>query len=103
MTIKNPKNPALTLALPASPQLAVLLDVLEKYRIACGNISDKTLSSRVFEDSKKVGQLKSGTDLTTARLVKIAIHLRDRWPKGQARPKKALKWLIGPNWQKLVS
>jgi hypothetical protein len=103
MTIKNPKNPAITLALPASPQLAVLLDVLEKYRVACGNISDKTLSSRVFDDSKKVGQLKSGTDLTTVRLVKTAIQLRDRWPKGQTRPKKALKWLIGANWPKLVA
>lgn len=56
-----------------------LLTVAEAYRDALG-IEDKTVSSRVFDDSKKLTALRSGSDLTVSRFNDALRWFSANWP-----------------------
>ena len=56
-----------------------LLDVSDAYKRALG-IEDKTVSNRVFADSKKLTALRSGSDLTTNRFNDALIWFSANWP-----------------------
>lgn len=80
---------------PASPYVAALLDLIDRYKDAAhGSVEDKTASYRIFGDTKKVTALRQGADLTTARVVAAAIQIRDIWPNAQA-PSEAIDRLVG--------
>lgn len=74
--------------------LAELLTLAEQYRLATG-AEEKTVSSRVFSDSKKLTALRDGADITTGRF-NAAIRWFDanwptdaKWPDSVARPVNA--------------
>lgn len=56
-----------------------LLTVADVYREALG-IEDKTVSSRVFDDSKKLTALRSGSDLTVSRFNDALRWFSANWP-----------------------
>lgn len=75
-------------------QIAHLLELADEYRRVAG-VEDKTLSFRIFGDSKKLAALRSGADITTERfnsaLVWFDANWPDKatWPEGVQRPKVA--------------
>lgn len=62
-----------------------LLAVADAYGAALG-LPDKTISSRVFSDSKKLTALRNGADITTGRLATALQWFSDHWPDGVAWP-----------------
>ncbi|HEX5934219.1 MAG TPA: hypothetical protein VFY63_08635 [Pseudorhizobium sp.] len=65
--------------------IADLLLISEAYGRASG-VSEKTVSGRVFTDSKKLAALRAGADLTTGRF-NDAIHwFSDNWPADAVWP-----------------
>lgn len=70
---------------------AHILTLADAYKAALG-LEDKTVSSRVFDDSKKLTAIRTGSDLTVSRF-NAAIRWFDEnwpvdaeWPKGVLRP-----------------
>lgn len=63
-----------------------LLSVIDGY-LAADPIPEKTLSFRMFSDSKTIGFLRSGSDITTGRLQLALDYLSERWPKHAKWPK----------------
>ncbi|AMM86786.1 hypothetical protein FF124_14815 [Martelella lutilitoris] len=57
-------------------------------------IAEATLSSRLFNDGKRIAALRSGRDIGVLRLARavawLSEHWPDRaeWPNGTARPEK---------------
>jgi hypothetical protein len=62
-----------------------LLAALDAYVAATG-VADKTISYRVFNDSKKIGALRAGASITSGRLVEALQWLSDHWPDGITWP-----------------
>ncbi|MCD4511515.1 hypothetical protein LQT97_09720 [Brucella pseudogrignonensis] len=62
-----------------------LLILIDGYKNAIG-LQDKTVSSRIFGDSKKVTSLRSGGDLTVSRLNAAMRWLSTNWPDGLVWP-----------------
>lgn len=62
-----------------------LLGIADAY-LAVKPIPDKTLSSRVFGDSKKLAALRAGGDLTTARYLAAIQWFAQNWPRGAKWP-----------------
>jgi hypothetical protein len=50
-------------------------------------LSDKTISHRVFKDTKKVNAVRQGGDITTSRLDEAVVWFSDNWPVGAEWPK----------------
>ena len=73
------------------PHLLALADEFKRVE----QIEDKTLSFRVFGDSKKLSAMRDGADITTGRFNTALQWFSDNWPgsatwpKGVARPKVA--------------
>lgn len=62
-----------------------LLIVADAYRLATGT-EDKTVSSRVFADSKKLTALRSGSDLTISRFNDALRWFSANWPEDATWP-----------------
>ena len=62
-----------------------LLAVIDAYETG-DPIKDTTLSFRVFGDSKTIGLLRGGADITTGRLQRAMEWLSDHWPENGAWP-----------------
>ena len=62
-----------------------LISVIDAYQAATG-VPDKTISYRVFTDSKKLRALRGESSITSARLVSALQWLSDRWPEGACWP-----------------
>lgn len=79
--------------------LTPLMRLIDAYASATG-ASDKTISSRVFRDSKKIAVLREGGDITTARLDEavswFSLHWPDEteWPAHIERPEATLEQTI---------
>ena len=56
-----------------------LLQLIDAYTEAT-NVEDKTLSFRVFGDSKKVSALRGGADITVGRFNAAYRWFSDNWP-----------------------
>lgn len=63
-----------------------LLATADAYKRAAGIERDTTVSSRVFGDSKKLGSLRDGSDITVGRFNDAMAWFRDHWPAGAAVP-----------------
>jgi hypothetical protein len=50
------------------------------------NVEDKTISSRVFQDSKKLGAIRAGADITVGRFNAALEWFSANWPDGAAWP-----------------
>lgn len=56
-----------------------LLALADVYRQATG-IEDRTISSRVFSDGKKLSALRGGADITVSRFNDALQWFSDNWP-----------------------
>lgn len=61
-------------------QIAHLLSVADAFQKA-SPVSDTTLSFRVFKDSKKLGALRAGSDITTGRFNDAMAWFSENWPE----------------------
>ena len=65
-----------------TPELAKLIRIADAYKAATGIEKDSTVSSRVFDDGKKLGALRAGaTDLTTGRYNAALRWFSENWPE----------------------
>jgi hypothetical protein len=67
-------------------QIAHLLSLADEYQ-RVDPIEDKTLSFRVFGDSKKLAALRTDSDITTSRFNAAVQWFSDHWPEGAEWPK----------------
>lgn len=63
-----------------------LLSLVDEFSRASGGVADKTLSYRLFGDSKKVTALRVGGDITLSRYNDALRWLADNWPEGIGAP-----------------
>lgn len=62
-----------------------LIKVADEYgRVS--QVEDKTVSSRVFQDSKKLGAIRSGSDITVGRYNGALEWFSANWPEGAVWP-----------------
>jgi hypothetical protein len=66
-------------------KIADLISIVDEYRRVTGT-EDRTVSSRVFADSKKLGALRSGADITTSRFNDAVMWFSENWPNGAVWP-----------------
>lgn len=66
-------------------QIAHLLELADAYQRAVP-VEDKTLSFRVFGDSKKLAALRADADITTQRFNAAVGWFAENWPEGAAWP-----------------
>lgn len=66
-------------------QIAHLLALADEYQ-RIDAVEDKTLSSRIFSDSKKLTALRAKSDITTARFNAAVQWFSDHWPDGARWP-----------------
>lgn len=62
-----------------------LLLVIDAYKKAT-DVPDTTISNRLFGDTKRLGMLRAGSDLYSARLNKAFRWLSNNWPAGGKWP-----------------
>lgn len=66
-------------------QISHLLSLADEYQRVT-SIEDKTLSFRVFGDSKKLASLRATSDITTARFNAAILWFATHWPDGAVWP-----------------
>lgn len=62
-----------------------ILTLADAYKTALG-LEDKTVSSRLFDDSKKLTAIRSGSDLTVSRFNSALRWFDEHWPEGTEWP-----------------
>ena len=62
-----------------------LIKVADEYGRATA-VEDKTVSSRVFQDSKKLGAIRAGSDITVGRYNAALEWFSSNWPEGAIWP-----------------
>lgn len=62
-----------------------LLAVADAYKVALG-LEDVTVSHRLFSDSKKLGALRQGADITLGRFNASLLWFSAHWPEGADWP-----------------
>ncbi|CVI15295.1 hypothetical protein G6L26_007520 [Agrobacterium radiobacter] len=62
-----------------------LIKVAEAYGSA-SQVEEKTVSSRVFQDSKKLGAIRAGSDITVGRYNAAILWFDANWPEGADWP-----------------
>lgn len=68
-------------------QIAHLLELADAYQRAAP-VEDKTLSFRVFGDSKKLAALRADADITTQRFNSAVRWFAANWPDGAEWPRR---------------
>lgn len=63
-----------------------LIIVADAYAHAVG-VEEKTVSSRVFSDSKKLTAMRAGGDITVGRFNAAMVWFSANWPEGANWPK----------------
>lgn len=64
-----------------------LLAVADAYKIAALVDHDRTVSHRVFEDSKKISALRTGAGIDVRRFNSALCWFFHNWPEGHVPPK----------------
>ena len=62
-----------------------LITVAAEYGRAA-NVVDKTVSSRVFQDSKKLSAIRGGSDITVGRFNAALVWFSENWPETATWP-----------------
>lgn len=65
--------------------IAYLIRIADAYKTALG-LEDTTVSTRVFKDSKKLGALRNGADITVSRFNAALRWFDENWPQHVERP-----------------
>lgn len=63
-----------------------LLAVADAYKRASGVEFDRTVSHRVFGDSKKLSALRTGSDITIKRYNAALVWFAENWPDDKKKP-----------------
>ena len=63
-----------------------LIKLADAYKAACNLQDDTTVSYRVFGDSKKLGDMRRGADITTRRFNAAVEWFGKNWPEDSPRP-----------------
>lgn len=66
--------------------LQTLLSTADAYKAATGLTADTTVSHRVFGDTKKLGALREGGDITVGRFNQALAWFAANWPAEASRP-----------------
>jgi hypothetical protein len=74
-----------------------LLAVADAYKRASGVDFDRTVSHRVFKDSKKLTDLRSGSDITLRRYNDAMRWFSENWPEGSDRPEELSVMVLPPD------
>lgn len=67
-----------------------LITVADAYA-AASHVEDKTVSSRVFQDSKKLSAIRGGADITVSRYNAALSWFAANWPDGARWPRSVPK------------
>jgi hypothetical protein len=70
-----------------------LLAVADAFKLATG-LEDVTLSHRLFSDSKKLGALRQGADITVGRFNASMVWLSANWPEDAVWPKDVVRPVV---------
>lgn len=81
------KRPSPTKPAAAGPSIFLrpLLAVVDAYETAT-LASDTTVSSRIFNDGKKIGSLRTGADIMTRKYNAALVWFSANWPEGAVWP-----------------
>lgn len=63
-----------------------LLSLADQFRAVAGIEQEKTLSSRMFDDSKKLAALRAGGEITVGRYNGAMAWLAEHWPDTAEMP-----------------
>ena len=78
------------------PSKTLLIATADAYREAAGLASDAVLSRRVFDDNKKLAQLRGSADITLSRFNAAMTWFAENWPEGHSLPKELAPWVAAP-------
>jgi hypothetical protein len=76
----------MTAETPRTDAIKRLLTVIDIFLTAT-KLAEKTVSFRIFGDSKTITQLRTGADITTGRLEMALTYMSDKWPDDTRWPK----------------
>lgn len=76
-----------------TPSIDTILIIADCYREMAGIPAEKTLSYRIFGDSKKLEMMRSGGDLTVTRYNMAMSWFAHCWPDGQPMPAELRAYL----------
>lgn len=62
-----------------------IIAIADEYGRAA-NVEEKTVSSRVFQDSKKLSAIRNGSDITVGRYNAALAWFSANWPAGASWP-----------------
>lgn len=63
-----------------------LLDLIDQFLGLNDGLTEKALSYRMFGDTKKIGHLREGRDITLTRFTGAFAYLHANWPEGETPP-----------------
>lgn len=66
-------------------EIETLLTLVDCYSAATG-LPDSTVSYRLFDDTKKIANMRAGADITVGRFNHAVRWLSDNWPEGAVWP-----------------
>lgn len=68
------------------PSTQTLITVAEAFLQANPGLRETALSHRVFGDTKTIGKLRGGGEITLGRFNTAMAWFHARWPEGSVRP-----------------
>lgn len=71
-------------------EICNLLALVDVYRAATGT-EDRTVSSRVFSDGKKLSALRGGADITVSRFNDAVQWFSHNWPEKAVWPENIIR------------
>ena len=71
------------------------LDIVERF-CAASNVSESTVSSRAFNDGKRLSQIRGGADIGVRRLERAVQWLSDHWHDGAEWPQGVPRPVVDP-------
>tara|TARA_R110002049_G_scaffold23545_10_gene83668 strand:- start:52466 stop:52714 length:249 start_codon:yes stop_codon:yes gene_type:complete len=74
-----------------------LLAVADAYKRASGIEFDRTVSHRVFGDSKKLSALRTGSDITLRRYNDALLWFSENWPEQADRHEALANMVASPD------
>lgn len=70
-----------------------LLQMADQFREACGIERETTLSFRIFDDSKRLTNLRGDGDITIGSFTKAMTYMAANWPEGRDLPAQLAPYL----------
>lgn len=74
-----------------------LLQMADAFRAAAGIERETTLSSRIFDDSKRLTNLRGAGDITIGSFTRAMAYMAANWPEGQDLPPALTPYLPRPD------